>query len=179
MVFCRHKHQLIAGDTAHVLRFVRVHSGTALSPYPALPDQGMCLSARQRRPVQTLHRGARRTRVHHPVYREPRPARTITRVWETQGKVNRGPPSGNESRIPAMPFSPSDLPWWGWLLCSAVTLVVAAISWFIFTRSHANHSSAVSAFGYLALLVGVPCGLAGGFTGLIGIILFVKWVWTS
>jgi hypothetical protein len=78
-----------------------------------------------------------------------------------------------------MPFSPSDLPWWGWLICSAVTLVVAVISWSIFDRCHDDQSSATSAFGYIALLVAVPAGLLALLTGVMGIILFVKWVWVS
>jgi hypothetical protein len=78
-----------------------------------------------------------------------------------------------------MPFSPSDLPWWGWLLSSVVTLVVAVISWVIFARCHDHQSSATSALGYIALLFTVPAALVGVLTGLMGIVLFVKWVWTS
>jgi hypothetical protein len=60
-----------------------------------------------------------------------------------------------------------------------IALIVAGISWTIFDRCHDHPSSATSAFGYIALLVGVPAGLLGLLTGLMGIILFVKWVWVT
>src|SRR5580692_10113985 len=87
-------------------------------------------------------------------------------------------PHNPDATIPAMPFSPSDLPWWGWLLSSVVTLEVAVISWVIFARCHDHQSSATSALGYIALLFTVPAALVGVLTGLMGIVLFVKWVWT-
>lgn len=82
--------------------------------------------------------------------------------------------------IPAMPFSPSDLPWWGWLVCSVVALAVTYASWIIFDRCHDDPNSATGAFGYIALIfVAIPAGLIGFLVGLMGIVLFVKWVWTS
>ncbi len=88
--------------------------------------------------------------------------------------------AASSATIPAMPFSPSDLPWWGWLVCSVVALAVTYASWIIFDRCHDDPNSATGAFGYVALIfVAIPAGLIGMLVGLMGIVLFVKWVWTS
>lgn len=78
--------------------------------------------------------------------------------------------------ISAMPFSPSDLPWWGWLLCSLGAWVVAAIFGGICSVSFDGNKSGTGCF---ALLVAVPAGLIGAATGVMGVILFIKWVWVS
>ena len=69
-----------------------------------------------------------------------------------------------------MPFSPSDLPWWGWLLCSFGAWIVCAIA-AAFAQSKNG--------GCLAVLVAFISGLAGCVTGIMALILFVKWVWYS
>lgn len=75
-----------------------------------------------------------------------------------------------------MPISPSDLPWWGWLLCSVGAFIVAAISGGICSVSFDKDKNGA---GCLALLVAVPSGLISLGTAIMGVILFVKWVWTS
>jgi hypothetical protein len=72
-----------------------------------------------------------------------------------------------------MPFSPSDLPWWGWLLCSIGTGIVCL--WFI-----ALVGSNDSAFrrGFMGLVIFLS-GLTALITGLMGLIRFIKWVWSS
>jgi hypothetical protein len=62
-------------------------------------------------------------------------------------------------------MSPSDLPWWGWLLSGAVGVVVG----FIVVDEHDG----------LKALPGLAIILAGLVCGFIGIIRFVKWVWTG
>jgi hypothetical protein len=69
-----------------------------------------------------------------------------------------------------MPFSPSDLPWWGWLLCSLVAWIVCGIAYGFSENKNG---------GCLAILLATVAGLGGTVTGIMGIILFVKWVWTS
>lgn len=69
-------------------------------------------------------------------------------------------------------ISPSDLAWWGWLLCSLGAWIVCIIA--------ANIASAVEGeVGCLVWLIAVVSGLIGAATGVMGVILFVKWVWTS
>jgi hypothetical protein len=79
----------------------------------------------------------------------------------------------------AMPFSPSDLPWWGWLLWGLLMGTVAAACWVFFSFHYDHKSTAMRALAWLALAASIPVGLIGGLTGLMGIVLFVKWVWTS
>jgi hypothetical protein len=69
-----------------------------------------------------------------------------------------------------MLFSPSDLPWWGWLLCSVG-------AWFVCMIAGAIGNSQKQ--GCLAGFVALVSGLIGAITGLISVILFVKWVWAS
>jgi hypothetical protein len=75
------------------------------------------------------------------------------------------------ARMPAMPFSPSDLSWWGWLLVSFGAWIVCVIA--------ANLIESSKGGGCLATLVAVASGITGAITGVMGVILFVKWVWTS
>jgi hypothetical protein len=78
-----------------------------------------------------------------------------------------------------MPFSPSDLPWWGWLLTGLMSGTVAVACWVFFSFHYDQKSTAKRTFAWLALAASIPVGLIGGIAGLTGIVLFVKWVWTS
>ena len=69
-----------------------------------------------------------------------------------------------------MPFSPSDLPWWGWLLCSIGAWIVCAIA-----AAFSDEGDG----GCLAVLVAIISGLAGAITGIMGLVLFIKWVWNN
>jgi hypothetical protein len=71
-----------------------------------------------------------------------------------------------------MPISPSDLPWWGWLLCSLGAWVVCVIAQ---TFSDADDEKG----GCLAALISAGSALIGLITGAMAVILFVKWVWNS
>jgi hypothetical protein len=75
----------------------------------------------------------------------------------------------------SMPFSPSDLPWWGWLLCSLGAWAVCWVTLFVLP--------VLSEEGWLArclcVLVRIVSGLAGLVTGAMAIVLFVKWVWNG
>jgi hypothetical protein len=65
--------------------------------------------------------------------------------------------------------NPSNLPWWGWLLCS---IIPGVISWFA--------SGAAQDDGNLfEWLVTIAFGIAAAFSALVGMILFVKWVWNG
>jgi len=66
-------------------------------------------------------------------------------------------------------MSPSDLPFWGWLLCAVAGLVIG-IALVISGRD--GNSRVVVILGLLVSLAGLGCAA-------IGIILFVKWVWIS
>jgi hypothetical protein len=66
-------------------------------------------------------------------------------------------------------MSPSDLPFWAWLLCALGCLVIG-IAFVIAGRD--GNSRVVVALGLLVNLAALACAA-------IGIILFVKWVWTS
>lgn len=76
-----------------------------------------------------------------------------------------------------MPISPSDLPWWGWLLVSVGAWVVTLIAGGI--CSVAFDPEGNTSAGCLALLVAIPSGLIAAGTGIMGVILFVKWVWSG
>jgi len=71
--------------------------------------------------------------------------------------------------IRVMPFSPSHLPWWGWLLCTLGAWVVCATAF-------AASDKAEGAYGGLAVLIAVVSGLSGFVTAVMAVILFVKWV---
>lgn len=71
-----------------------------------------------------------------------------------------------------MPFGPSDLPWWGWLLCAAIAgTVSAAIS--------ARDEKSEKGVGCFSLLLMLLFGVAACVTASIGVIRFVKWVWNG
>ena len=67
-------------------------------------------------------------------------------------------------------MSPSDLAWWGWLLCGMAAAFVAIRAWNSFENGKGES---------FPLLLAVVSGIASVICGLIGIIRFVKWVWNS
>jgi hypothetical protein len=68
-----------------------------------------------------------------------------------------------------MPFSASDLSWWGWLLCSTVASLVCL----------ASVKYADKQFSLWGWLVALLTGLVGLFCGVIGAVRFIKWIWES
>jgi hypothetical protein len=66
-------------------------------------------------------------------------------------------------------ISPSDLPWWGWLLVALGCLVVFVTGYVMFDYSE-------SGLGVILMIGG---GLAGVIFGGIGIVRFIKWVWAG
>lgn len=69
-----------------------------------------------------------------------------------------------------MPFSPTALLWWGWLICA---LVLLFLSWLAFTLMEDDPS------GCGLLLLGVLLILGAGITGVIGVVQLVKWAWSG
>jgi hypothetical protein len=69
-----------------------------------------------------------------------------------------------------LPFSPSDLPWWVWLVAGVVLCVVAAV---IFAVA----SEIGEAGGCICAIIALVLSLAGGLCLIIGIVRLVKWVW--
>ena len=65
--------------------------------------------------------------------------------------------------------SPSDLPWWGWLLCSVGAWVVCAVAKGFDDESSGMNLSAVS--------LSIFAGVIAFATGAVAVIRFVKWVW--
>jgi hypothetical protein len=78
-----------------------------------------------------------------------------------------------------MLFRPSALPWWGWLLSGLLASTIAVGCWVIFSLYYDQKSAAKRSFAWVAFAASIPAALIGGITGLTGLILFVKWVWTS
>ena len=74
-----------------------------------------------------------------------------------------------------MPISPSDLPWWGWLLCSIGAFVACGIVWTFFSNGLKSGSFAVR----VVALVSATIGLLGVILGGLAIVRFVKWVWVG
>ncbi len=69
-------------------------------------------------------------------------------------------------------MSPSDLPWWAWLLCSIGILVVSSfIYWTISIFTGEDNVS--------GCIVSIILGLLALFCAIIGVIRFVKWAWYS
>jgi len=66
-------------------------------------------------------------------------------------------------------MNPSDLPWWGWLLCAAVTGLIALVAYVV----SEEHDSC------LAGTMSVVFGLATAFLVVIGIVRLVKWIWNG
>jgi hypothetical protein len=78
-----------------------------------------------------------------------------------------------------MLFRSSDLTWWAWLLNGLLTSTIAVGCWVIFSLHYDQRSTARRSFAWLAFVVSIPAALIGGISALMGLILFVKWVWTS
>jgi hypothetical protein len=66
--------------------------------------------------------------------------------------------------------SPSDLPWWGWLLCAFGAGIISIIA-FAFSEKKGA--------GCMGYSVGVVGMVAGFLCGIIGLIRLVKWIWES
>jgi hypothetical protein len=66
-----------------------------------------------------------------------------------------------------MPFSPSVLPWWAWLLCALVLLVLLCVLLTVATDQSGYGTPILTALLILATLL----------TGGIGVVQFVKWAW--
>jgi hypothetical protein len=74
-----------------------------------------------------------------------------------------------------MPIDPSALPWWGWLLCGVVGIViavVAALYGFIADDSKNRWD------GVFWRVFGALAGFGGIIALAIGLIRFVKWAWS-
>ncbi len=70
-------------------------------------------------------------------------------------------------------ISPSDLPWWGWLLCGIVGIAVA-----LFSAISADTEDYFGAWTWLlCCLIALVTGLGGLLAFAVGLIRFVKWVW--
>jgi hypothetical protein len=69
-------------------------------------------------------------------------------------------------------MNPSDLPWWGWLLCAVVAWTVSAIAVKCTEGKGGSHET-------LAGTIFILFGLAGLLAALIGIVRLVKWVWSG
>ena len=68
-------------------------------------------------------------------------------------------------------IDPSTLPWWGWLLCGLVGVVVAAFASFI--ADCAENES----WGCLPWSVSLVAGLGGLIAPAIGLVRLAKWAW--
>ena len=68
-----------------------------------------------------------------------------------------------------MPISPSDLEWWGWLLCALGGAIVTAIA-ALFSEDGDNVA---------AVLIAIAAGIATMICAGIGIIRFAKWAWAG
>ena len=62
------------------------------------------------------------------------------------------------------PISPSDLPWWGWLLCAAVVIIIAF-------RMISTFNDAPIGF-----IIAMILWLVAGLLALTGIVGMVKWM---
>jgi hypothetical protein len=69
-------------------------------------------------------------------------------------------------------IGPSNLPWWGWVLCSAMA---AGIAYGINVYDDDSEKGA----GRLAIVFMIVSALLSVIFGIIAVIRFVKWVWTS
>jgi hypothetical protein len=75
-----------------------------------------------------------------------------------------------------MPFSPSDLPWWGSLLCSLGAGFVFGISGFVTRMAFEDKKIGRACVG---LLAAIPSSVVASVSFSVGVIRFVKWVWFS
>jgi hypothetical protein len=69
-----------------------------------------------------------------------------------------------------MPISPSDLPWWGWLLCAIGAGILSGFSYVLYEESDG---------GWMVFVVSIVSGIATVPLAILGIVRFVKWAWTS
>jgi undecaprenyl pyrophosphate phosphatase UppP len=65
------------------------------------------------------------------------------------------------------PISPSELPWWGWMLCTVGTVIIGVIAVLI-NKVHDNLATVT--------LIAVSW-IVAAILFLITIIRFVKWIW--
>lgn len=70
-----------------------------------------------------------------------------------------------------MPFSPTALPWWGWLTCALVLLVLSRLAW--------ESSDPDEAMGCGWSVLAVALLLLALLTGGVGLVQFVKWAWSG
>lgn len=75
-----------------------------------------------------------------------------------------------------MPFNPSDLPWWGWFLCSGA-LFFAAFVGFLLAEDAERDARPGLGFPH-RLFVAAFC-IAGLLSGLLGAVRFVRWAWAG
>jgi|HubBroStandDraft_4_1064222.scaffolds.fasta_scaffold3657226_1 hypothetical protein len=67
-----------------------------------------------------------------------------------------------------MPIRPSDLPWWGWLLCAVGAGIVSVVCY----MSHEEGDG-----GWMAFVVSIVGAVATLLLFVIGLVRFVKWAW--
>jgi hypothetical protein len=68
-----------------------------------------------------------------------------------------------------MPFGPSALSWWAWLLCALALLVLLCVVLTVATDQNGYGGPILIALLMLATLL----------TGGIGVVQFVKWAWSG
>lgn len=67
-----------------------------------------------------------------------------------------------------MPISPSDLPWWGWLLSAVGAGIVSVVCFVLHEESDG---------GWMVFAVGIISAIATLPLALLGLVRFVKWAW--
>ena len=70
-----------------------------------------------------------------------------------------------------LPFSPSDLPWWGWLIVAVPPFMISVVTKIIAEES----DNRVVAFS--CGLIALATGLLAIFSSAIGIMRFFGWTW--
>ena len=75
-----------------------------------------------------------------------------------------------------LPFSPSDLPWWGWLLCALGCCVLSVIGQAKVTYDSVRGKGGRGYVGKALIVLG---GAACFICAVIGVVRFVKWVWVG
>lgn len=70
-----------------------------------------------------------------------------------------------------MPFNPSDIPWWGWLI---LAVIPGAISFGGATLIHDTTDESTEVVGWILMIVS---GIAALLSFVIGIVRLVKWAW--
>ncbi|MGB2645491.1 MAG: hypothetical protein WA817_09875 [Candidatus Acidiferrum sp.] len=74
-------------------------------------------------------------------------------------------------------MSPSDLPWWGWILCAAGAALAAKLV-FGYARNSLFVYRDEKASGR-AYVVGWVVSVVAGILGLVGLVRLIKWIWES